>query len=66
MTQRARLRAEKKWKEADAIREALAGMGITLIDKKDGTTVAEKAETPNKGAIAASDSGPGTEGVDRT
>jgi cysteinyl-tRNA synthetase len=31
-------RATKNWKESDRIRDELAGMGVAIIDNKDGTT----------------------------
>ncbi len=37
--QRQKLRAERKYAEADAIRDELLGMGIELVDTKDGAKV---------------------------
>jgi len=36
------LRREKKWKEADAVRDALAATGIMLKDRPEGTTYYKK------------------------
>ncbi len=36
--ERNRLRREKKWKEADAVRDALAAEGIVIKDSPEGTT----------------------------
>lgn len=31
-------RAEKNWAESDRIRDEIAAMGVTIMDRKDGTT----------------------------
>jgi len=44
--ERSKLRAEKNWAEADRIRDEFEKRGITLTDRGDGTTIAER--TNNK------------------
>jgi cysteinyl-tRNA synthetase len=44
LAQRAAARTDRRWAEADRLRDELAAIGITVIDRSDGTSEARRSD----------------------